>query len=312
MSPPQPLLVKLSGKQNEQDQEQTRRKELVEEYCKNKSSSNMLSRRIPMGNFFVSDRYKVLYCKVGKTGSTTTSALLYNLEFGTNSNEEEYWKHQATAPMKRLTSYTKDEQRLRLNTYRKLVVARNPLERLVSDYLFFFGGKEHFVSNGRQVRDNMKYQDMLETIGWNASTTKLPYDEDYGFFKSKNGTYHLVPFLAFIRAVTDDTDRWQNNEHWALVSDYCPLCQVQFDFIAHTETLATDLNTFFRNVVGVKGKENIFPRAKERQGKKKILDVYREIPLKEIQRIERKYKPDFDVFGYSAEKTILQLLQLTK
>ncbi|XP_078610794.1 carbohydrate sulfotransferase 10-like [Branchiostoma floridae x Branchiostoma japonicum] len=228
MSLPQPLPVKLSGKQNDrmdQDQEQTRRKELVEEYCKNKSSSNMLSRRMPMGNFYVSDRYKVLYCKVGKTGSTTTSALLYNLEFGTNSNEEEYWKHQATTPMKRLTSYTKDEQRLRLNTYRKLVVARNPLERLVSDYLFFFGGKEHFVSNGRQVRDNMKYQDMLETIGWNASTTKLPYTEDYGFFKTKNETYHLVPFLAFIRAVTDDTNRWQNNEHWALVSDYCPLCQ---------------------------------------------------------------------------------------
>ncbi|XP_078594241.1 carbohydrate sulfotransferase 9-like [Branchiostoma floridae x Branchiostoma japonicum] len=313
MAPPQPRPVKLGGKQNgkmEEDREQTRRKEMVEEYCKNKSSSNKLSRRRPMDNFFVSDKYKVLYCKIGKTGSTTTSALLYNLEYGTNYSQQEYWKHTATVPMKRLTSYTKDEQMLRLNTYKKLVVSRNPLERLVSDYLFFFGGKEHFVSNGRQVRDNMKYQDMMETIGWNVSSEKLPYTEDYDFFKRNNETYHLVPFLAFIRAVTHDTDRWHDNKHWALVSDFCPLCQVQFDFIAHTETLATDLNTFFRNVAGVKGQENIFPRARERQGKKKILDIYRQIPLKEIQRIEKKYKADFDLFGYSAEETILQLLQL--
>eukprot|EP00058_Branchiostoma_floridae_P011744 XP_002597232.1 hypothetical protein BRAFLDRAFT_66357 [Branchiostoma floridae] len=133
MAPPQPRPVKLGGKQNgkmEEDREQTRRKEMVEEYCKNKSSSNKLSRRRPMDNFFVSDKYKVLYCKIGKTGSTTTSALLYNLEYGTNYSQQEYWKHTATVPMKRLTSYTKDEQMLRLNTYKKLVVSRNPLESL--------------------------------------------------------------------------------------------------------------------------------------------------------------------------------------
>ncbi|CAH1251485.1 CHST10 [Branchiostoma lanceolatum] len=152
-------------------QDQSRRKALLEEYCQKNSSSDMSPRR--MGNFFVSDRYKVLYCKVARTGSTTTSALLYNLEFGTNFTQQEYLEHQGGTPiLKRLTSYTKDEQMLRLKTYKKLLVVRNPLERLVSAYLFFFGGKDYFVGTRRQVRYNKYYQDMLETIGWNTSTTE--------------------------------------------------------------------------------------------------------------------------------------------
>ncbi|CAH1251486.1 CHST10 [Branchiostoma lanceolatum] len=281
-------------------QDQSRRKALLEEYCQKNSSSDMSPRR--MGNFFVSDRYKVLYCKVARTGSTTTSALLYNLEFGTNFTQQEYLEHQGGTPiLKRLTSYTKDEQMLRLKTYKKLLVVRNPLERLVSAYLFFFGGKDYFVGKTRHVLYNQHYQDMLETIDW-----KIPHTEDYGVIQTTNEKYHVIPFLAFIRAVTEDTGRWEN-EHWALMSNYCPPCQVHFDFIAHTETLAKDLNIFFQNA-GVTGRENVFPHVKTRLGKRNMLDLYRQIPIKDIQRIGRKYAPDFDMFGYSLEDSFLQLL----
>ncbi|XP_019631161.1 PREDICTED: carbohydrate sulfotransferase 10-like [Branchiostoma belcheri] len=286
------------------DQKQRQRKALIDNYCKrNVSGYHVPPERYPM-HFFVSKKYKVLYCKVGKTGSTTTNTLITNLEYGTNLSQRQYWKNRRVLPLKKFASYSKNEQNLNLSAYRKLLVVRNPLERLASAYFYFFGGK--YVSAPRQINYSKQYQGMLGTICSNASTMKTACSEDIKTVQVKNISYQLIPFLAFIRAVAKNVTEWEN-EHWALISDMCTPCQIPFDFIAHTETLADDLKQFFRNV-GVKGRNDIFPYKKTRLGNEKLFNIFSQIPLTDIRRIGTKFKPDFEMFGYSFEAFFLNLL----
>ncbi|XP_066285642.1 carbohydrate sulfotransferase 10-like [Branchiostoma lanceolatum] len=291
---------------NNSDHEQRGRKTLMDEYCRKNAARLKSSNSLRPGAFFVSDKHKILYCKVGKTGSTTTSTLLYNLEFGTALSKQDYWIQRKSLPLKRLSSYPTDEQNLRINTYKTLLVVRNPLERLVSAYLYFFGGQHHFSGARRQFHYNRKYQEMVDTICWNTSTAKTACRKDYHVVRARNVTREVVPFASFIRAVTENTTKWKN-EHWALIFDFCAPCQVHYDFIAHTETLANDLNTFFRNA-GVIGRNNVFPNISRRAGKERLLNFYRQIPIRDILKIRNKFRPDFDMFGYSFEDDILQLL----
>eukprot|EP00058_Branchiostoma_floridae_P003767 XP_002589255.1 hypothetical protein BRAFLDRAFT_74588 [Branchiostoma floridae] len=83
---------------------------------------------------------------------------------------------------------------------------------------------------------------------------------------------------------------------------------IHYDYIAHTETLADDLRLFLRKV-GVTNRDDILPQTKKRGAEKKLRNLFALIPLEDLRRVARKFKADFEMFGYSYEEEVLKLSQ---
>eukprot|EP00058_Branchiostoma_floridae_P017715 XP_002603204.1 hypothetical protein BRAFLDRAFT_126989 [Branchiostoma floridae] len=235
-----------------------------------------------LGQLIVNDKYNILYCFVPKTGCTTTKLVFYNLEMGTNHtmNTIEVHKHNFTY----LDQYSDEEIEQRLRNYQKFIVVRDPLERLLSAW------RDKFV-HGRDLLTE-KFQDMWSTIENKTS--------EYDIIRN-------VPFKAFLKAVAMDKHKWKN-AHWEPAYKLCSPCQVKFDFVAHTDTLAEDFPLFFQKV-GITGKDGFLPQKKQTRGGKFLAEDYRVIPLEDMRAIWSMFKPDFDMFGYSFEEDINGLLQ---
>ncbi|XP_035697743.1 carbohydrate sulfotransferase 10-like isoform X2 [Branchiostoma floridae] len=84
--------------------------------------------------------------------------------------------------------------------------------------------------------------------------------------------------------------------------------EIHYDYIAHTETLADDLRLFLRKV-GVTNRDDILPQTKKRGAEKKLRNLFALIPLEDLRRVARKFKADFEMFGYSYEEEVLKLSQ---
>ncbi|XP_035697496.1 carbohydrate sulfotransferase 9-like isoform X1 [Branchiostoma floridae] len=273
------------------EQEQAKRMAVFKDYCRRHQPNTVK----PVANetisrFIVNDKYKILYCFVPKTGTTTTKHVFYNLEHGTNTTT----LFLGSKHLKFLSEYTDNEILRRLETYIKFIVVRDPLERLASSW------KNKFMD----IRGAMRYwfiehyQSMLETIGDNEPGEKITYQDV---------NWKHIPFLAFIRAIARNQTRWMN-PHWQPVYQLCSPCQVNWDYIAHTETLVEDFHLFFKKA-GIVGRENIIPKMEERVGSRFYLEGFMKIPLEEIQRIGELYQSDYDMFGYSFQEDLDNLMK---
>ncbi|XP_078616367.1 carbohydrate sulfotransferase 10-like [Branchiostoma floridae x Branchiostoma japonicum] len=254
----------------------------------------------PRSRFVVSEKHKLLYCQVFKTGSTTTLTILHNLEHDEERSTKEMRDQLDTLPFKRLNDYTDEEVRHRLETYTKLLITRNPLERLASAW------RHKFVDVPLRFWFRQEYHSMLETlsietISKNISTTKSNVKKS-NRKEVDNENYPIVPFLAFIKAVGTNRTEWQN-PHWEQISDLCAPCQIDYDFIAHTETLAEDFPLFFKTA-GITGKDKLLPEVRERKSEKLFSAFYKEVSIEDLRRIKEKFKDDYDMFGYSFDDDI--------
>ncbi|XP_078681512.1 carbohydrate sulfotransferase 10-like isoform X2 [Branchiostoma floridae x Branchiostoma belcheri] len=248
--------------------------------------------------FIVNERYKLLYCQVFKTGSTTTLTILHNLEHNDRRNTHDMREQLNDLPFKRLNTYSDEEVRFRFETYTKLIIVRNPLERLVSAW------EDKFSYAPSRFGYRKQYHSMLKTLLSNTSNTKL------GPFKllpegTDNRSYPIVPFPAFIKAVGTNRTEWQD-PHWQLISDLCAPCQIDYDFIMHTETIAEDYQLFFRKA-GIVGREDLIPEVRQRKGDKLFWNFYKEIPMEDLWQIKQKFKVDYDMFGYNFHDDIARL-----
>ncbi|KAI8502233.1 hypothetical protein Bbelb_198210 [Branchiostoma belcheri] len=91
----------------------------------------------------------------------------------------------------------------------------------------------------------------------------------------------------------------------AILNEYCRKnpYRVQYDFIAHTDTLVEDLRLFFHRS-GIVGKDGILPRQRPSRAKAGFGRTFRVVPPEDIRRLGEIYKPDFDMFGYSIEEDL--------
>ncbi|XP_019617826.1 PREDICTED: carbohydrate sulfotransferase 10-like [Branchiostoma belcheri] len=200
-------------------------------------------------NLIVIDKTKTIYCYIPKTGCTTTKLVMYNLQHDTNLTSADLGPNKKVEihryPFKLLNKYSMEDAQMRLKTYNKLIVVRDPLERLASAWLDKF-----FNSPGRFIfRKRLRQAVGNSTFG--KTTTK----------------------------------------------------RVQYDFIAHTDTLVEDLRLFFHRS-GIVGKDGILPRQHPSRAKARFGRTFRVVPPEDIRRLGQIYKPDFDMFGYSIEEDL--------
>ncbi|XP_078681837.1 carbohydrate sulfotransferase 9-like [Branchiostoma floridae x Branchiostoma belcheri] len=116
------------------EEEQIRRASWLAKYCK--SNGSLHANSLKTFYFVVYEKKKIIYCRTGKTGSTTTSTLLYNLENGFNVKAVAMKTSNSLSKPRLLNSYTEEEIALRLSTYYTIVVTRNPIERNIMAVLY--------------------------------------------------------------------------------------------------------------------------------------------------------------------------------
>ncbi|CAH1248432.1 CHST11 [Branchiostoma lanceolatum] len=239
----------------------------------------------------VIDKIKTIYCYIPKTGCTTTKFVLYNLQHNANESDVDHelgWIHKQDFRL--LKHYSKKEADMRLATYNKLIVVRDPLERLASAWL------DKFVHNPHRFSYIRRLQRKTLKKNWTKTTTKRSGSWNRrGSEGITSVVQSPVPFRDFIRSVIDNI---YPNAHWEPFFSLCAPCQVKYDFIAHTDTLAADFRLFFHKI-GAVVKDSILPRQYPTRGKAGLGNIFREVPTEDIRRIGEIYKPDFDMFGYS-------------
>ncbi|XP_035688664.1 carbohydrate sulfotransferase 14-like [Branchiostoma floridae] len=194
---------------------------LLKQQCRNATQASKTDFAHVLRNLVVIDRYKVLYCRAGKTGSWTTLQLLYNLELETNMSRRDVRKLAEKKPLPVLSDFSQDGITHRLATYKKFLVARNPLERLASVWSGFFLTYPQFGWNER-------YQGMLRVICPENSTKNETCHEATEIKGNGNKTHRLVPFRAFIKALAENRTEF-SNQHWRPINELCSPCQVSMD-----------------------------------------------------------------------------------
>ncbi|XP_078608723.1 carbohydrate sulfotransferase 10-like [Branchiostoma floridae x Branchiostoma japonicum] len=236
--------------------------------------------------------------------------LLYNLEHNTTekpvnsiNRTSNVQKHVGIngRRFRMLRDYSKEQSRLRLATFKKIIVVRDPLERLASAWL------DKFVKNSEVSRRWTKtfhhhVKAYLKERYRNIKSINMT-------FEGKAGGAHTdtqpVSFADFLGAISQ---RIWSNVHWISFSKLCLPCEVDYDYIAHTDTLAADVRLFLQQY-NVTAREDILPEQRLRRANDGNVfgNIFGQVPKEEILSIRRLYQEDFDMFGYSFEEDLAKI-----
>ena len=182
-----------------------------------------------------------------------------------------------------LQDHPKWKQKELLRNYTKVVVVRNPFDRLRSCYYNKFVYYKHIG-----IREYVK--------------AIKRYRIDPG---DKNRTMHFDEFIQYILHARGDV-------HWETVDQSCSPCHVNYDVIMKAETLAQDLEAFCTSTLERSSCEGLYTgvyhpgRYRKERTLSPLGGVYvSHIPEfstvsdVDIESVKRKYVEDLNMFGYT-------------
>ncbi|KAL3867441.1 hypothetical protein ACJMK2_044643 [Sinanodonta woodiana] len=233
----------------------------------------------------VDDKYKVLYCYIPKVACTNLKRIFLILKGVVNtSNPLAIPYHDVhfslKDKLKLLSNYTTSEAKTRLETYKKIIFVREPMERLLSAYInkFTENETEFYETYGRKIIQHYRSSPSVESL--------------------EKG--HDVKFEEFIRYITDKTVWGNSHEHWLQYESLCHPCHVQYDFIGKIESIDEDTD-YLLHYLGASTKV-MFPKRsdfkKEEKTKYKLIQYYQEIPKDLLERVLQEFRSDFVLFDY--------------
>ena len=160
-----------------------------------------------------------------------------------------------------------------LREYYKVMVVRDPLERLLSAY------KDKFIP------ENIKHI-------WIDRLSKAATGRRGG--KSNDFT-----FLQFLRLILQ-LKPGKFEGHWDRYHDYCTPCSIDYSFIGNTDKLSKEI-PYILDKIGVKA--NDLPRKVPWENKakypRKKTSYFADIPMDVIKGVWNLYKEDYEMFGYN-------------
>ncbi|KAI8485834.1 hypothetical protein Bbelb_363860 [Branchiostoma belcheri] len=85
---------------------------------------------------------------------------------------------------------------------------------------------------------------------------------------------------------------------------------IDYDFIAHTDTVASDVRLFLKKY-NITANEEILPAQRPRHANSDNVfsDIYAQVPIEEILSVRETFKEDFDMFGYSFDQDLAKILE---
>jgi len=240
---------------------------------------------------FFAEKYNLGYCSVPKTGCSNFKKILWLLnEKVSNINEISKYANSTTFHETTRKLFQKPNwQGLPkfAENYTKFIIVRHPFERLVSAYY------NKLVPNN--PKKNPQFAELAKLI---KST--------YGSANNKKDFANSYPtFEEFVDYVTNEI--LQNNridDHFRNFVPLCWPCAIDYEVIAHTETLNNDIKYLLKKL---KAPNEYYQLQKgySKDGNRittseKSLKEFWKIPRHKIYRLYMAYRNDFLLFNYDA------------
>ena len=215
--------------------------------------------------------------------------------------------------LKSLKLYSKKERQHRLKTYFKFLVARNPLERLLSAYYSKFGGphgiQQGFSVHAPYIRNHSKGE--LSFANFIEYLTEI-YDVASVYFSSKSQKDDLHTWKIDEKTKSNILGKLTKNhvlprgsryfeQHWAQYSTLCHPCHVDYDYIVKFETMREDA-AYVLSKLGphdqcLEDKYTELYAVSERSSSR-TNQFYSNLSSLQILKVEEMYRIDFNLFGY--------------
>ena len=265
----------------------------VEDSCKNSDYPQEEPFRHGF-NIFVDTRHKIVACLPPKSGCSTWKTIIANNSIDVslppdfNAAELHFGLLKSKFNVFKLNHYNKTMKKYFLThpDYFKFMIARHPLERLLSAYV-----DKMLIGNDHKMRRRF------------GGKILKKYHPELSRYQIKSGEgVSLQEFLRYILSTGNE------NNHWTTIDSICQPCRIKYDFIIKTETMKED-NAFiidqhfapfkrgletFRNKKSSESGETMI---NTKHGK--LLPAYSNITQEDILLIAEKFRADLHHFGYS-------------
>jgi len=174
------------------------------------------------------------------------------------------------------------EIRYRLDSYKKFLFVRDPMERLVSAYR---NKLEHKVRSQHQAVAIDILKKFRKHYEIPANTSEIS-----------------VTFSEFIRYILDKKLKRRQNldEHWASYYDLCHPCIIGYDFVGKYETLVDDAQHILRSIGAPE--EIQFPPLVPSKTKPLVRRYFDKLFRSEQSNLLWTYKMDYLLFDYAIPK----------
>ncbi|XP_072017929.1 carbohydrate sulfotransferase 13-like [Amphiura filiformis] len=291
----------------EWNQEQSRRRNTLQNACNKFEFQNNITHDV-LQHILVSDKHKLLYCYVPKVACTNWKKIMLSLN-GVNATEV----HKTHIP--NLEKMTATEIAVRLRDYRKIMIVRNPHERLLSAYNekmvnyspYSDGIRKHY---GRIMHINnikyfiRKYYSLYPNSTKESALLKrtLKIEED------RNTWVSFQEFLRYVSNTEYSLDE-EPEEHWRQMYRLCSPCSIQYDYIGKLETIADDTK-YILSQIGADGLASVMetkPHATNSSNEEKVQNMYQQVTEEDVLKFEKRFEKDMALFGYERPKAITSL-----
>uniref|UniRef100_A0A803JB42 Carbohydrate sulfotransferase n=1 Tax=Xenopus tropicalis TaxID=8364 RepID=A0A803JB42_XENTR len=277
-----------------------------------------------LDRIFVSDKHRILFCQTPKVGNTQWKKVLIVLNGAFSSIEkipENVVHDHEKNGLPRLSSFSaqdvherhidnraesngaehvtsrrgqskesgscgeqKRAQGIRLNSYFKFFIVRDPFERLISAF------KDKFVHNPR-------FEPWYKHDIAPAIIRKYRKDRR----ESRGG----LQFQDFVRYLGDPNHRFLDLQfgdhiiHWITYVELCAPCEINYNVIGHHETLEDDAPYILREA----GIDHLvsyptIPPGITKYNKSKVENYFSKVSKRDIRRLYTRFEGDFKLFGY--------------
>ena len=269
----------MQGQLNSPEPSQEMRKQLLCDYCLTHRFNKKPTKK-ELQYIAVDDENKIIYCALQKVGSKT---LIRLLEMARGIKNVRRWNI-----FQRFGNYTEEERLLRLQTYFKFVMVREPLQRLLSTF------KERYI-DGAPLRHLDRHNRKLIVSHLRPNDPKP---------EGKHGDYD-VSFSEFIQYFAGNVSRYPPCRQYEKI---CHPCVINYDFIGHFETLREDaVGPRILQMAGIDDRVT-FPRVHKSTNSDDVLKYYSQVPPRYIQQLGEHYRNDFEMFGYEYLGSVKKLL----
>jgi chondroitin 4-sulfotransferase 11 len=245
------------------------------------------TRRKPQ-SMYVIDSHKLLYCRLPKIGCTNWKRVIAYLSgnltaeavLSANHSTVHSDYHRAYVKELAYANYTQRTVDYLLAAYFKFVFIRHPLERLLSAYA------DKINTTSEEKFENIDYAGYIKQLcRGNSSNNSTNFANPVTFQE----------FLCYVSKAPPS----KLNRHWQPYWMICTFCQSswRYDFIGEYDSMEEEANVLL-NRWGVRTLRFPTKNFTRQNQVDRFKNAYDSVPKSVIHAVYRRYRLDFDLFGY--------------
>ncbi|XP_013201224.2 carbohydrate sulfotransferase 11 [Amyelois transitella] len=269
------------------------RQELIQDVCSRFPPKLSLDELPPssLEHILIDDTHKLLYCYVPKVACTNWKRVLMIL--GGKWNDTDILSIPPSLPhsqgmFKNLSMVSPEERNFLLENYHKMIIVRNPFERLLSAYRNKLEG-ETLTAKYFQERVGRR---IIKAYRENPTNESLELGNDVTFKE----------FALFLTSKLEEMADVASNEHWQPITDLCHPCLVKYTLVGKYETLTDDTLLALHTINATHVR---FPDMYHTSGTSdKLYSYFSQLDLPLIRKLYKLYLQDYRIFNYDLDNIV--------